>query len=517
MHHKGILGNRKGLAGWIIVVIIIAALALIGGGVYLYSLLSGNMRESAIDKALNDENFYQGIRIDGVDVGGRSYDDVLEEMLAREKPIRDSVLITLTFEDQNFQLTESSIPLTFNTEQVVQEAYNLYREGDRQERYDNIQKLKEEGKDFEITYTVDPEPAKAEVQKILDGLEIEAVNASVASFTPDAENKFTFTEGTPGRAGDLDAIYQQVEALINSQNFGGTVAIEMKTVEPEVTKADLEKNTALVSQYKTALHGTANRITNIKLCSSAFNGKVVAPGETFSINDTTGPRTSDKGYRPASVIQNGEMVDEPGGGVCQVSSTLYNAVLMADLEIVERHHHSLVSSYVPIGMDATINYPNLDLKFKNDKETPIYLASYIKDGYLYVEVYGEPLPDGMTIEVYSELVSTFSGGEPKITVDESLKPGEKVTVVKARTGKKSKTYVRYLDKDGKVIKTEMIHEDTYPAARGQYRVGPDATPTPKPTNKPVTTDTPIATPTETPVDTPFETPAADPPQEAGEE
>ena len=135
----------------------------------------------------------------------------------------------------------------------------------------------------------------------------------------------------------------------------------------------------MISAYTTKTTSDSNRNTNIRLACEAINGTALMPGETFSFNQTTGQRTTSKGYRSAGAIAAGQSIEEVGGGICQVSSTLFNAVARADLQIVERSPHAWPSTYVGKGEDATVNWPNLDFKFKNNTDAPIFVITYYKD------------------------------------------------------------------------------------------------------------------------------------------
>ena len=170
------------------------------------------------------------------------------------------------------------------------------------------------------------------------------------------------------------------------------------------------------------------------------------------------------------------MIQEPGGGVCQVSSTLFNAVVRAGMEIVERHGHSWPSDYVKIGMDAAIDYPAKDFKFKNTSDSPIYLVSSFEDRQLTVEVYGKPmLGEGVTIDLRSTTDGTIKRGEDSMVFDASLAPGTTKTVRKGRNGKKSTTYIQYI-RDGKVFEEKVLFTTTYPAIRAIINYGPDLVP-----------------------------------------
>ena len=193
----------------------------------------------------------------------------------------------------------------------------------------------------------------------------------------------------------------------------------------------------------------------------------------FSINDLTGPRTAAKGYKDAGTIRDGILVDEPGGGVCQVSTTLFNAVVRAGMEIVERHNHSWPSDYVEVGMDAAIDYPAKDFKFKNVSDSPIYLVAIFEDRELTVEVYGKPvLEEGITIELRSHVDSTIERGEDIYEFDANLLPGETVQLRKGRDGKVASTYIRYMRGDT-LVEEKLLFKSNYPAIRAKYGYGPE--------------------------------------------
>jgi vancomycin resistance protein YoaR len=167
------------------------------------------------------------------------------------------------------------------------------------------------------------------------------------------------------------------------------------------------------------------------------------------LNEATGPRDKAQGYRDAPVIKEGKkLVDEPGGGNCQTSTTLYGAAVRADLEIVERWHHSWPSTYTKVGQDASVSYPVADIKIKNNKDTPVFFDRYIKNGRLYVEVYGKAPTEYDKIDIISVILEQTSKPAEKVVQDNTLEPGEEVIDYPSRPGIKVQTYRVYY-KDGK--------------------------------------------------------------------
>jgi vancomycin resistance protein YoaR len=204
----------------------------------------------------------------------------------------------------------------------------------------------------------------------------------------------------------------------------------------------------------------------------AVDGLVLHPGETLSINELVGQRTEAKGYMPAPAIMDGTMlVDDIGGGICQLAGTLYNAVLLADVEVVERVRHSFPSDYLPIGQDSTLNWNNKDLKFKNRSEWPLYLSARLEDNACTVEVYGAyPKGSGYRIEVVNDIVQTMKPGEQTTRYTDSLPPGQTEVLVKARTGYDVYVYRNYYLGD-KLVENEQLSHDVYPAITGVVNIG----------------------------------------------
>lgn len=189
-----------------------------------------------------------------------------------------------------------------------------------------------------------------------------------------------------------DGIIVDIEGTVNEvlkANENDKVSLKIIKIKPRYSADDLRRANTILGSYYTFISGSYARFNNISLASKAINNTVVWPGEIFSFNNAVGPRTPERGYMPAPVIMMGAMDLDYGGGVCQVSSTLYNAVLRAGLKIIERHMHSKRIHYVPEGMDATVDYGSLDLKFENDTPGPIIIKSAVRGGKLIVEIWGE--------------------------------------------------------------------------------------------------------------------------------
>ena len=217
----------------------------------------------------------------------------------------------------------------------------------------------------------------------------------------------------------------------------------------------------MIGTYSTTTTANKDRNKNIELAAEALNGLILQPGEEFSFNKATGERSEAKGYRPAGAYVNGELVEEPGGGVCQVSSTLYNAVIFSGLTTTERHAHSYEPSYVTPGEDAMVSFGGPDMKFINTSSTAIALRASFADRQLKISVVGIPiLEKGVTLSMTSKKTAELDAPAPVYEEDQTLQPGEE-KIVKAET--KGSRWVTNMvtKKDGVVVSDEFFHNSTY--------------------------------------------------------
>ena len=276
----------------------------------------------------------------------------------------------------------------------------------------------------------------------LDGLYTQYYIAPVDAVLNEAD--YSITHEVLGYGFDLDAL----KALVAAAGEGETVTLEFAYVPASLTweaiDATLFKD--VLGTVSTNHTNNANRNNNLKLACKALNGKIIRPGETFSYNETLGERTRDKGYKPAGAYIGGKTVDTVGGGICQVSSTLYYACLKADLEIVERYAHGYTVSYMPYGMDATVSWGTLDYKFKNNTDYPIRIEAWVSDGQVHVKLMGTDTKDYYVKMTYE----TVDGPHEGKVVYEDYKPDNKEGYVDgeviqtAYTGRTVKSYrVKY--------------------------------------------------------------------------
>ncbi len=427
----------------------------------------------AMRETVSFEGFYPGVTIDGVSVGGMELGEVLASIRAREDALRQKVSLKLVCGDKTWNITPDDLDYFTDYEQVVRQAYQLGREGSVRERYESIRRLNQSGADFVVSHGYDVTLLRIITDQIAAELTYEPVTATVEEFDL-ANLSFTFREGSEGRRVDADQLYSDALALIENGSGGQTLAFTQETVRPTATKAELESSFGQITEARTSTSGSSdNRVNNIELALKTLNGTCVLPGETFSFNATIGQRTKDRGYKMAGAFSSGMATEEVGGGICQVSTTLFNAVVKADLEVIERQPHSRTIHYVDEGKDAAVSWPNQDFKFTNNSDFPVYIVAGMNESRsrCIISVYGKQLPDGQTIEVDAEVYETTKPEDDRYIYTPDLPTGQKKLIEEARDGVKAVAYKVRLDVNGNEISREVLCYSNYAAAGAVYKVG----------------------------------------------
>ena len=296
------------------------------------------------------------------------------------------------------------------------------------------------------------EPAPIDIDKIHSEIYKEAKDAY---YTTDPYAVYPSSNGL-----DFNISVDEAKQMVATPQ--DTYTIPLKTLYPSVTTNEIGREAFpdLLATYSTSYAtSNANRSTNIALAASKINGTVLMPGEEFSFNGTVGKRTAANGFKTATVYSNGQVTTDYGGGICQVSSTLYNSVLRANLEITNRTNHTFTVGYVPIGLDATVSWGSPDFKFKNSRNYPVKIVATTANKKLTISVYG--LKEDVEYEV--ELISYKTGTVPYSTVyttDSSLGKGKTKVVQSGSNGATSVAY-KILKLNGKEVSRTLLSKDTY--------------------------------------------------------
>lgn len=421
---------------------------------------------------LRQDMIYQGVFVDGVHVGGMTVADAKTTLNQSENTSVNSFSINVNIGNKSWKIDNSNVPATRNLDTVLAQAYAVGRQNTTEiigtsttpfrQRANTVMDLLNNYVTLKSTATYDHDVVRSMVGEIQSYVTRDPVNSEILTFDFNTRT-FTFSDEQAGVTIDSDALFQQITAMLDRGAVGESITVSPTILTPTVTKTDLMNNFKLVAAFTTDTTSAKNRNNNISLACQAINGTVLQPGETFSFNATTGQRTTDKGYQSAGAIAAGQSIEEVGGGICQVSSTLFNAVARANLEIVSRSPHAWPSTYVKIGEDATVNWPNLDFQFKNNKTTPIFVIAYYKDRKCSAEIWGMTLGNGVTIDLESKIIKTI---EPSTEVlykqNTSLPTGTSEETVKARTGYVVETYQVWYQ-NGQETKRSLLHTSTYKA------------------------------------------------------
>jgi vancomycin resistance protein YoaR len=353
-----------------------------------------------------------------------------------------------------------SIELIINIDKAVKSAFSLMRDGSLP--YDEFMlqvKQISGGYDIAPTPEYDSESVDRYVTFLAERLDTPPVNAVISM----ENNQLVYTDEVKGHGIDKAALTASI--LSADPLSGDTIPIPMQELEPEITRKDLEgKYVKRGEGCKTGFSSsTKNRKYNIRFGADKINGTILKPGEIFSTNAVLGKRTRKNGWKSAGAYEGGEVVMQAGGGVCQLSSTLFNAVLKADLEIVERRNHSMPVSYLARGLDATINSVGniIDFKFKNNTSGDIIILAYTEGNTLTMEIYGVPFETDEYDEIKVRTKQISSTSITTIYTDDPNKPTTySKTTYKGHKGYKMRTYRDYY-KNGVLVKSEDLGLSIY--------------------------------------------------------
>ena len=304
------------------------------------------------------------------------------------------------------------------------------------------------------------ESAKAAAEKIAAAWDVKAKSSSIYDYDA-ASDKFLFTEGTTGIAVDQEKLASDLVDTAVNGSYDAVITAEVNTTQPKYSEAEARERYEKLASFTTETTANEKRNTNVRLAAEAINGTIVQPGEEFSFNKIVGPRTAEKGYQEAAAYNSGEVVQELGGGVCQVSSTLYQVAFRSGMNITYRRSHTFEPNYVTPGQDAAISWDYPDFRFVNTSEVAIGIRASYSNRKTTVAIYGVPvLEDGITWSLESEKVEELDPPDPTYEEDPTLEPG---TEVVKKAGTKGSRWVTYkvVKKNGEVVERTEDHSKEY--------------------------------------------------------
>lgn len=316
-----------------------------------------------------------------------------------------------------------------------------------------------EAQSYTLDTTGTDEEAAAEAAAAAALWDKPAVNGGITEFNQET-GTFVLGGAENGAAVDQEKLASDISQAMADKSFDKSIAAPVAEVEPDSAGVD-EQSYKILSTYETKTTANSGRNKNIDLAAQAINGTILKPGEEFSFNGVVGQRTVKKGYHEATAYNNGEVVQEVGGGVCQVSSTLYNATVFAGLEITNRKSHTFQPSYVTPGEDATVSWEAPDFCFKNNSDTAIGILAHYADRKLTISIYGRPiLEEGVEYALQSKKVANLGVPAPTYVEDPALAFGQEVVKSNGSSGSKWETRL-VITKNGEVVSQEVDHTATY--------------------------------------------------------
>ncbi len=436
------------------------------------------------------QTFRDGVKLIGVDVSGMTPEEATGLVkYAAEKKL-EKVAVTVALAGERWTFSAGDLGMGYDlTETFVQGL--AYGRGED----DEVQDVLAAGAgEFDAEYTWDREAILAALAQLAPSINTEATQPYAEPITDWAsEERFNYIAGEEGRALNDEATADLIEYALRTGEFETTIEPVVNAVLPTATIEDVRAHTQYISEYTTTFSAARddetkqNRLYNIRKAADIINGNRIEPGEEWSFNAIVGPRTYELGWKGANGISGGkEYTVQAGGGICQPSTTLYNALLCAGasmdegagIMIVDRRAHTIPSDYVDVGLDATVDTRGIDFVFRNNTESPLFIFAEVKNVegrssryQITVYVYGEPLPEGVTYKSRSEIIEVTSReSETVYAQDVSIPTGYQKEKIVQREGYVAEAY---LDKyvNGELAESTLLYTDKYKGNPAEIAIG----------------------------------------------
>lgn len=377
-----------------------------------------------------NKTFASNIFVNGICLSGKSKDEAKNEILNSLNEDKKDKSFNIFCDGKKSTVYLKDLSFKNNIDEVLDYASNISKD----KNYNNIF--------FSISLSdinlyIDEDLEIDSLNPVLDNLSLqfndEMQECSVEIFNPNSSELFSYKEGKDGNEINKNELKEKIINKFENKDYSD-IQVSRYYVKNNTTLDDIKNKTKLIGSFKTFLTNNYNRNKNVEVSMNAVNGTIINPGEIFSFNKIVGATTEGKGYLLSVALLNGQPIDSYGGGVCQSATTIYGAAIRSNMQIIERQSHSLKSSYVPVGLDSTISYDYIDLKFKNTSDYPVYIKAYRMNNDVCCEIYGAQ-PDW-----YDE-IKVISGYIP---------------------GSSNKAYAKRLFyKNGKLVKEESLPGSSY--------------------------------------------------------
>lgn len=413
------------------------------------------------------ETISKGVYLGDVDVSGMTGEQAKEAVEAGMAEIKGTS-ITLKVEDASATVTAGEFGLSWKNKEIVEEALGLGKSGNLIKRYKDKKDLENETRRYPLEYSTDNAAIKKVVQEHADVFNREPTDAEIS-----AENGgFDIVSGQNGIAVNTEKSVKKIAKFMkNKWDYkSATIELAADVKEPACTTEELENITDVLGSAVTYYGSSYSRNKNVETGAAKLNGHLLMPGESFSVTEAVTPFTEENGYEPAPSYESGKVVDSYGGGICQVSTTLYNAVLKAELEVLERHNHTMIVTYVEPSKDAAIAEGLMDFCFANNTEYPIFISGYAYGGEIGFTIYGHETrnPDRV-VEYISETTGTTEPEGVKLYAKADQPVGYLAQTQGAHQGLSAVLW-KCVTENGETTR-EQINYSNYQAVPVSYDVG----------------------------------------------
>lgn len=379
---------------------------------FLFALIlavAGMGSMEALAKEKEDPTIHSGVFADEVDLSGMTEAEAEAELAAYINRLGDETL-TLEIFDEQVEVTLGDLGLGCTNLNVIEEAAQLGKTGNVIKRYKERKDLEHENKVYELNWMLDSDLIRDFVSTECVKFDSEAKDATLKR----ENGTFQIVDGNTGTKLDVEGSIQAIQDYIENDwdKENGRITLPVETDYPRGSREELSRVKDVLGTFTTSYSTSGpSRSQNVSNGARLINGTVLYPGDTFSTYEVVSPFTTANGYEMAGSYLNGKVVDSLGGGICQVSTTLYNAVLLSELEVVERSNHSMIVTYVDPSADAAIAGTYKDFKFKNDSDAPIYIEGVTANKQITFTIYGEETrPSNRTVKYVSQTLSTTDPG-----------------------------------------------------------------------------------------------------------
>lgn len=437
----------------LVVLLVGSILGVAGGGFYIYQVVQDF-----------DKGFAQHVYVENIPIGGLTFEEAEQYIKEQLRNVNQQEHIILTYKDIETPVVINELSPSYDIDQVLQEAYAEGHTGNLFERFRIAQYGVSTTKNFKLLAKFTEESIASGLMNHTTVFYKEPIDATIER----KNRQFILTREVEGEALDTHETAKRVKRYLeNPIQDSNRIEAVMKSLPASITEEMLKVVQSPIASFYTSYNNAdQNRNQNLALAAKKINS-VLKPGDIFSLGNQLEPITFDEGYRASKVIVDGKLEEGIGGGVCQIASTLYNAILLTDLDIVARANHSLPVAYVPLGRDATYATDSIDFRFQNNSQYPVFIESYCDNNRVYVNIFSHTdlKEDYDSIKFTSETVKTTPPPSVKVIKDPELYVDQRIQEVTPLEGKTVKLY-KLGYRNGELVNKELVNTSYY-RARGE--------------------------------------------------